>query len=126
MVFFSDQERSKSKLFSYKDHATPGEIVTAIREQFQRVERNSRAPNPQERTKIRREFTLQILQHIAATAGMESYEAIDRDRLPKIHHLFQAWLNQSANMELSATKDMLVDWNIPIKLKLIFLPDNIM
>ena len=56
---------------------------------------------------------------------MEDHEAVDRDRLPKAHHTFQSFINQSASIEASKTKDILVDWNIPIKLRLTLLPDRI-
>ena len=75
------------------------------------------------KAKIRREITLQRLQQVAQLPGMEEYEAIDRDRLPKPHHQFQAFINQSASEESSATKDILVDWNVPIKIRVILLPD---
>ena len=79
----------------------------------------------QERTKAIRELLLQKLQKIAELPGMEDHEAVDRDRLPKAHHTFQSFINQSASIEASKTKDILVDWNIPIKLRLTLLPDRI-
>ena len=73
--------------------------------------------------KARREWLLQKINLVSQLPGMEEFEAIDRDRLPKGRHTFQSFINQSATVEVSATKDILVDWNVPLKLKLVLLPD---
>ena len=80
---------------------------------------------PTKRLKLQREFLLQRLQNFADLPGLEEFKAIDRNRLPKEYHNFQAFINQSASVDASATKDIMVDWNAPIKLKLILLPDKI-
>ena len=81
--------------------------------------------NPDQRAKATRELLLQKLSAIADLPGLEDHEVVDRDRLPKPHHRFQSFINQSASIEASKTKDLLVDWNLPIKLRLTFLPDAI-
>ena len=78
------------------------------------------------RTKAIREMKLQKLQHIAKFKGLENFEAVERDRFPKSHHTFQTFINQSASTDVSKSEERLVDWNLPIKLRLIFLPDQIM
>jgi len=77
------------------------------------------------KVKANRELMLQKLQNIAELPGMELYEAVDRDQLPKSYHTFRNFVNQSANPDVSKSKDVLVDWNVPIKVKLILLPDLI-
>ena len=102
---------------------TQNEMIDKALSEFSKRDPLSRPLQPSVRAKIKRELTLQRLQQIAQLPGMEEFEAIDRDRLPKPHHQFQSFVNQSASPESSATKDMLVDWNLPIKLRVIFLPD---
>ena len=92
---------------------------------FKSVNPTIRPFGPQQESKACREVMLEKLNRIAELDGMEDYEAIDRDRLPKEYHSFQAFINQSASEEVSVLKEMLVDWNAPIKMKLIFLPDSI-
>ena len=84
------------------------------------------ALKPTQQVKIRREFLLQCLEHIATLPGMTSYQALGRGRLPKPYHNFQAFVNQSATPECqgSETRDIMVDWNLPIKMRLEFLPDT--
>ena len=104
------------------DHTTANEIVTLVKREFQKLERVDML-SPAQKEKIRREFTLQRLQNVAQLPGMEGFEAIDRDRLPKSHHDFQSFVNQSASVDSSATNDIMVNWHLPISLKLILLPD---
>ena len=75
--------------------------------------------------KIRREFTLQRLQKLADMPGLERYEAIDRDRLPKPYHDFLSFINQSVSSDSSATQDIMVTWHLPISLRMILIPDSL-
>ena len=101
---------------------TNNEILSAVKKEFSRLERTDILSVAQ-KDKIRREFTLQRLQNVASLPGMEGFEAIDRDRLPKPHHDFQSFVNQSASAESSATNDIMVNWHLPISFKLVLLPD---
>ena len=93
---------------------------------FQKIQPNIKPFTGQDlRLKAIRELTLQKLKKVADLPGMEDHEAVDRDRLPKSHHTFRSFINQSASIEASKTGDLLVDWNIPIKMKLTLLPDAI-
>ena len=103
---------------------TPGDMVAIAKNEFQKIERCDFLSQAQ-RQKIRREINLQRLQKIAEIPGMEGYEAIDRDRLPKPHHDILSFLNQSASLDSSATKDLLVTWHLPITMQLILLPDTL-
>lgn len=121
-------DRSKNKLFALIDHTTKGDLVQRIKTELQKAERSIMALKPTESLKLRREFLLQALEHVADIPGMEQYQALGRDRLPKPYHNFQAFINQSATEECQRpeTHDIMVDWNVPIRLRLDFLPDNIM
>ena len=81
--------------------------------------------SPTHKEKIRRELTLQRLQKIANLPGMERFEAIDRDRLPKPYHDILSFINQSVNEDSSATNDIMVTWHLPISMRLILLPDTL-
>ena len=121
-------ERSKSKLFALIDHTTKSDQVQRIKMELQKTERSIMALKPTQQLKLRREFLLQALEHVADMPGMENYQAMGRDRLPKPYHNFQAFINQSATEECQRveTADIMVDWNVPIKLRLDFMPDQIM
>ena len=121
-------ERSKPKLFALIDHTTKTDQVQRIKVELQKVERSIMALKPTQQLKLRREFMLQALEHVAEIPGMEGYQAMGRDRLPKPYHNFQAFINQSATEECQRieTADIMVDWNVPIKIRLDFLPDQIM
>ena len=99
-------------------------MVTRAKKEFQKVERLDHVSQSQ-REKIRREMTLQRLQRIAEMPGMERYEAIDRDRLPKPYHDILSFFNQSASLESSKTKDIMITWHLPISMRLILLPDSL-
>ena len=102
---------------------TQNEMVDKAVAEFAKKDTVNRPLPPSARAKIKREITLQRLQQIAQLPGMEGFETVDRDRLPKPHHQFQSFVNQSASPESSVTKDMLVDWNLPIKIRVVLLPD---
>ena len=125
IIIFRDSTRSKSKIFAYKDHGLPIESVETVLAAFRQVDPNQPNFTPKERVKAVRELLLQKIQKIASLPGLEDHEAVDRDRLPKAHHTFQSFINQSASIEASKTNDILVDWNIPIKLRLTLLPDRL-
>lgn len=115
-------ERSNPKLFAIRDHMTGNDMVTLVKKEFSKLERCDNL-SPAQKEKIRRELTLQRLQKVADMPGMESYQTIDRDRLPKPHHDFLSFLNQSASLESSKTKDILVTWHLPITMQVILVPD---
>ena len=119
-------EKSKPKLFAFKDHGNHTELISKVKTEFQKVETSILALKPTQQVKIRREFLLQCLEHVSKLPGMTNYQALGRDRLPKPHHNFQAFINQSATLECqgSDTRDIMVDWNVPIKMRLDFLPDK--
>ena len=101
---------------------TNNDMVSVVKKEFQKLEKCDNWTQAQ-KEKVRRELTLQRLQKIADLPGLESYQAIDRDRLPKPHHDFLSFLNQSAVLESSATKDILVTWHLPISMQIILVPD---
>ena len=100
--------------------------VQWINEEFKKVDSSVTTFTVPQRKKVLRELQLQKLQKIAQLPGMESYEAIDRDRLPKEYHTFQPFINQSASLESSKSKDIMVTWSAPIKIKLVLLPDTLL
>ena len=108
------------------DHGTPVEEVGYVWNACQRKQRDHVQFGTAAKQKIRRELKLQKLQHLAELPGLEQFQAVDRHQLPKEYHTFQAFLNQSATEEISKSKEILVDWNQPIKLKMVFLPDTLM
>ena len=117
-------DKSSPKLFAVKDHMSRNDMVSVVKHHFQKIERCDNPTQPQ-KEKIRRELTLQRLQKIAELPGMQRFQSIDRDRLPKPHHDFLSFLNQSASLESSATKDIMVTWQLPIKMQVILLPDSL-
>ena len=128
MYFFRVGEQSKPKLFAFKDHASPSELIQRVKTEFNKFEPTTMALKPTVQLKIRREILLQTLEHIAEMPGMEMYQSMGRDRLPKPYHNFQSFVNQSATEECQRleTLDILVDWNVPIRFRAIILPDNLM
>ena len=92
---------------------------------FQSLNPGIRPFDPSQRAKAVRELMLQKLQKIADLPGMEMFQAVDRDQLPKPYHTFQTFINQSATPDVSKSKVVMVDWNVPIRVKLILLPDDI-
>ena len=122
---FSDENVAKARLFTFQDHSGPRDTSKLVWERFKAVEPSIRPFGPQQDTKACREVMLEKLARIAELSGMEEFEAIDRDRLPKDYHSFLAFINQSASVEVSVLKEKLVDWNSPVRIKLIFLPDSI-
>ena len=100
--------------------------VQLVQEQFRHLDTSESTFTVPQRTKVKREMLLQKIQKIASLPGMESFEPVDRDRLPKSHHTFQSFVNQSASKEASKSQDIMVTWNAPIKVKLVLLPDAIM
>lgn len=112
----------KPKIFGYQDHTTSNELAELALKAVQQVNKLQRQLGPN-RERIIREIKLQKLKHIENLAGMEAFEAVDRDRFPKLHHSFISFVNQSASEDASTTNDILVTWNAPIKLRLIFIPD---
>ena len=107
------------------DHQSPSMEVALVQERFRKLDSSDTTFTVPQRSKVLREMLLQKLQIIADLPGMESFEAVDRDRLPKVHHTFQSFVNQSASVEASKTKDIMVTWNAPIKIKMVLLPDTI-
>ena len=97
--------------------------VQLVKEQFKKLTSSDTTFSAPQREKIKRELLLQKLKNIALLPGMESYEAVDRDRLPKAYHTFQPFINQSASLEASKSKDIMVTWSAPIKINLVLLPD---
>ena len=98
-----------------------------MRKEFNKVEPSIMALKPTDRLKVKREVLLQTLQHLAELPGLENFQAMGRDRLPKPYHNFQSFVNQNASEDFQRpeTMDILVDWNVPIRFKVILLPDNI-
>ena len=123
--YFSAEKRAKGKIFAYKDHSTAAESSDLVWKSFQQMNPRPKPFDQGRRIKANRELMLQKLQKVAEIPGMEMYEAVDRDQLPKSYHTFRGFINQSANPDISKSKEVLVDWNLPIKLKLILLPDQI-
>ena len=68
---------------------------------------------------------LKKLQLIAEQPGLENFEAVDRDHLPKEYHSFKSFITVNATLEFSKSKIKLVEWTKPLKLQLVFLPDTI-
>ena len=108
------------------DHQSPSMEVQLIGEEFKKIDSSDTTFSVPQRKKVLREMQLQKLQKVAQLPGMESYEAIDRDRLPKAYHTFQPFVNQSVSLESSKSKDIMVTWSAPIKIKLVFLPDTLL
>ena len=104
---------------------TQHEMIQKVTSEFQKIEPSSRPLEPSQRSRIRREFNLQRIKHVADLEGMEDFEAVERDRFPKEYHGFQAFVNQNASKESTKSGDVLVDWNAPIKIKMILLPDSV-
>ena len=75
--------------------------VQLIGEEFKKIDSSDTTFSVPQRKKVLREMQLQKLQKVAQLPGMESYEAIDRDRLPKAYHTFQPFVNQSVSLESS-------------------------
>lgn len=126
IYLFSASERSKGKIFAFKDHSSLDEKSDIVWNAFQTMPGSSTAKFDRSRKiKANRELMLQKLQKISELPGMEMYEPVDRDQFPKSYHRFRAFVNQSANPNLSKTKEVMVDWNLPVKLKLILLPDQL-
>ena len=68
---------------------------------------------------------LQKINHLVTLPGLESFQAVNRNQLPHPHHTMQGFLNQNASEDLSTDQDLMVDWQAPIKLRLVLLPDEI-
>ena len=124
MSLFRNFNREKPKLFAVYDHTNPSDVVNRAVKEFSKHE-NLSSTAPYQREKICREFLLQRLQNIAKLPGMEEFEAIDKPRLPKMYHDFQSFVNQCASLELTRADEVLVNWNAPIKFKLVLLPDSL-
>ena len=116
----------KSKIFEIKDHSVNSDWINPVWRECRTRKPNLDRFMPKAQERISREVKLQRLQHVSHLRGMELYEAVDRDRLPKSHHTFQGFINQNASTEITTQKDVLVDWNLPIKLQVVYLPDQIM
>ena len=101
--------------------------MNLLLEEFEKKEGKKNALSASQRLKVCREFLLQRLQNVENLTGMDDFEALDRDRLPKSHHSLQSFINQSASREAQSaeTNDVMVDWNAPIKMKLVLLPDSV-
>ena len=104
---------------------TSHEITQKVSSEFQKVEPSLRQPDPTQKARMKREFTLQRLRLVAELEGLGDCEAIDRDRFPKAYHGFQAFVNQNASKESTKAGDVMVDWNAPIRIKMILLPDSV-
>ena len=118
--------KSKGKVFAFMDHQSASMEVALVQEHFRKWNSSESTFTVPQRAKVLRELLLQKIQKIADLPGMESFEAVDRDRLPKAYHTFQSFVNQSVTIEASKSKDILVTWNAPIQIKMILLPDVIM
>ena len=121
----SSTRRGKSKVFAFQDHSTIGELADICLKAMQKKDKALAKLNPTVRDARIRELKLQKLQHVAALAGMESFEAVGRNNFPKSHHTMLSFVNQNASPEVNTTSEVLVNWNAPIKLELVFLPDSL-
>ena len=117
--------RQKAKLFAFQDHSTQGELADIGLKAIQRKNRLANRIHPKERSRVIREIKLQKIQHLVSLPGMESFQAVDRNHLPHPHHTMQGFINQNATDDLSTDLDSIVDWQTPIKIKLVFLPDEL-
>ena len=77
------------------------------------------------RSRYKREILLKRLHLLAEQPGLENYEAVDREHLPKDYHSFQSFITLNSTLEFSKNKVKMVEWTKPIKLQLVFLPDTI-
>ena len=78
-----------------------------------------------ERSRVIREIKLQKIGHLSKLPGLESYQPVDRNHLPHPHHTMQGFINQNASEESSTDLDLIVDWQAPIRLNLVLLPDKL-
>ena len=122
---FSATRKSKGKLFAYRDHSKTNDRAEVVWKAFQKIIPKIKPFDQARRIKANRELMLQKLQKISEIPGMELYEPVERNQFPKSYHTFRSLVNQHATPDVSSSKDILVDWNLPIKLKLILLPDQI-
>ena len=114
-----------SRIFAFKDHARPSESVHRVWTEFKKVDQTVQKFDVPTRNRYRREMLLKRLQLIAEQPGLENFEAVDRDHLPKEYHSFKSFITVNATLEFSKSKIKLVEWTKPLKLQLVFLPDTI-
>ena len=82
-------------------------------------------PDVQTKNRYKREILLKRLQLLAEQPGLENFEAVTRDHLPKEYHSFKSFITLNATLEFSKSKIKMVEWTKPIKLQLVFIPDSI-
>lgn len=120
-----------ARIFAYRDHSRPSEAVHRAWKEFQKVDPSLEehlrtitfdAPT---RNRYKREILLKRLQLLENQPGLEDFEAVNRDHLPKDYHSFKSFITLNATLEFSKSKIKMVEWTKPIKLKLVFLPDSI-
>ena len=118
--------RKKPKIFAFRDHSSTGELVDIGVDAIQAAKKTApRIQAPKERARIMREIKLQKVQHVANLPGMESFQAADRNHVPHPHHTMLGFINQNASEDVSADNQIIVDWHVPIRMRLILLPDEI-
>ena len=118
-------KKNASRIFAFKDHARPSEAVHKIWTEFKKLDSTIQKFDVPTRNRYRREMLLKRLQLIADQPGLENFEAVDRDHLPKEYHSFKSFITLNATLEFSKSKIKLVEWTKPLKLQLVFLPDTI-
>ena len=117
--------KNPARIFAYRDHARPSESVHKAWTEFKKLDPNIPKFDVPTRNRYRREMLLKRLQLIADLPGLENFEAVDRDHLPKEYHSFKAFITLNATLEFSKSKIKLVEWTNPLKLQLVFIPDAI-
>ena len=70
-------------------------------------------------------YKLAQLLILNGIAELEEYQAVGREQLPK-EQKFYEWLIQSQNIALGLGKPVLADFQRPIELEMLLLPDAIM
>ena len=85
----------------------------------------SKITNEKERARLLREIKLQKIQHVANLPGMESFQPMARNHFPHAHHTVLGFINQNASEDVSSDDQIIVDWHVPIRMRLVFLPDEL-
>ena len=122
---FSNMRKNPARIFAYRDHSRPSEAVHRAWLEFKKLDPKISAFDVPTRNRYRREILLKRLNLLADQPGLEDFQAVNRDHLPKDYHSFKSFITLNATLEFSKSKIKLVEWTKPIKLKLVFLPDSI-
>ena len=112
-------------IFAFQDHSTQGELAEIGLKAIQTRDRSFTLLKTKDRSRVIREIKLQKIGHLAKLPGMESFQAADRNHMPHPHHTLQSFINQNASEDSSTTDEVMVDWQAPIKMKLVILPDRL-